>query len=231
MTLACDLREQRLIEREAATAGIHAAYALAIARTLTNCQIDYRDRDGRVGVLGVRRDLLPETVVEDAQWLDYPSVNVRTGLRLLRDLLDEHGDWETALHLYYRVTPAHRGNGCKRSIVPRTRRPRSNDCPTGTGGTTSSMILGHVTILVRATMPPGCQSAVDMGAANAAICAAGTVGLQILCTLVSPKPLGKAHRYPIGHDAQDGLRCAPTQEKQRTGMMRIGFQEHPGGTQ
>ena len=102
---ACDLRTRQLIEKEAARADIQPAYALALASTLTDCRINYHDRAGRVGLMGVRRDLLPDTLAEDAQWLDYPAVNVRTGLRLLRELLDEHDDWETALHVYYLGKP------------------------------------------------------------------------------------------------------------------------------
>ena len=98
---ACDIRTTHLIEREAREAGVHPAYAVAIADTLTSCRHNYRDRHGRIGVMGLRPELAPESVQDSTAWLDYPPVNVRAAMTLLAELLNTHGDWETTLRVYY----------------------------------------------------------------------------------------------------------------------------------
>jgi hypothetical protein len=96
---ACPPALAELIEREASSTEVPSAYAIAIAETVTACRPGY-DTFHRVGVMGIRHDLLQETLQEPTEWMFYPTVNVQAAMTLLDGLLDEHGDWETVLQIY-----------------------------------------------------------------------------------------------------------------------------------
>lgn len=96
----CTAHRIAVIEREAKAIGVHSDYAVALARKLTNCSAHYMDNRNRIGVMGVRQSLLEQQQHCNVHALTDPVANIRAGLSIIRDLLAEYGDWETALNVY-----------------------------------------------------------------------------------------------------------------------------------
>ncbi|AKS41442.1 transglycosylase SLT domain-containing protein [Wenzhouxiangella marina] len=88
------------IEAAALEHDIEPAYAVAIARLSSDCRAHHQDAAGRLGVLGVRPELLGDHLDCPAASLFDPEHNVDAGLDLLARLLEQFGDWERALGVY-----------------------------------------------------------------------------------------------------------------------------------
>ena len=89
------------IESAAIANDLEPSYITAIASSLSACRAGYRDKAGRIGVLAVRPDLLGAPNAYSSVSLFNPQVNLQVGLDVINRLLQQFGDWERTLIVYF----------------------------------------------------------------------------------------------------------------------------------